>query len=64
MFCLDLLSETLHSLLQIPVPTNPNDPAPEKSGDALAVLQNTFKGTQILVSFNPLLPLGSFDDDN
>jgi hypothetical protein len=55
MFYPDSLTETLHSLLQIPVPTNPNDPAPEKSGDALAVLQMTFKGTRILVSLNPLL---------
>ena len=41
--------ETLHSLFQLAVPTNPNDPAPELTGDQLLVLQMKFKETKILI---------------
>ena len=41
--------ETLHSLFQLAVPTNPNDPAPELCGDQLLVLQSKFRETKILI---------------
>ena len=41
--------ETLHSLFNLPVPTNPNNPAAEMSGDQLAIIQFNFKETKILI---------------
>ena len=40
--------ETLHSLLQLPVPTNLKNPVPELAGGQLSRLQLTFKNCELL----------------